>query len=167
VDLGRRRLTVRRRFYRGSFAPPKSKYGLREIPLSAGVARELWRIRGSASEDTPVFPGRRPGMPLDASTAFRAVKSAAKAAGVGWAGPHTLRHTCATRLFRAGLNAKQVQLWLGHHSPAFTLATYVHLLADDLPDPAFLDELAAAAGDEKEEADSPAATAERATDARS
>jgi hypothetical protein len=26
-----------------------------------------------------------------------------------------------------------VQLWLGHHSPAFTLATYVHLLADDLP----------------------------------
>jgi len=27
-----------------------------------------------------------------------------------------------------------VQVWLGHHSPAFTLATYVHLLADDLPD---------------------------------
>jgi hypothetical protein len=24
---------------------------------------------------------------------------------------------------------------LGHHSPAFTLATYVHLLPDDLPDP--------------------------------
>jgi hypothetical protein len=33
-------------------------------------------------------------------------------------------------------------LWLGHHSPAFTLATYVHLLADDLPEVAFLDELA-------------------------
>jgi hypothetical protein len=37
-------------------------------------------------------------------------------------------------LFRRGLNAKQVQMWLGHHSPAFTLATYVHLLPDDLPD---------------------------------
>jgi hypothetical protein len=37
--------------------------------------------------------------------------------------------------FRWGLNAKQVQVWLGHHSPAFTLATYVHLLPDDLPDP--------------------------------
>jgi hypothetical protein len=24
-------------------------------------------------------------------------------------------------------------VWLGHHSPAFTMATYVHLLADDLP----------------------------------
>jgi hypothetical protein len=32
-------------------------------------------------------------------------------------------------------------MWLGHHSPAFTLATYVHLLPDDLPDPEFLDAL--------------------------
>jgi hypothetical protein len=23
-------------------------------------------------------------------------------------------------------------MWLGHHSPAFTLATYVHLMTDDL-----------------------------------
>lgn len=37
-------------------------------------------------------------------------------------------------LFRRGLNAKIVQHWLGHHSPAFTLATYVHLLPDDLPE---------------------------------
>jgi hypothetical protein len=34
-------------------------------------------------------------------------------------------------------------MWLGHHSAALTLATYVHLLPDDLPDPAFLDELTA------------------------
>jgi hypothetical protein len=26
---------------------------------------------------------------------------------------------------------------LGHHSPAFTLATYVHLIPDDLPEPEF------------------------------
>jgi hypothetical protein len=41
-------------------------------------------------------------------------------------------------LFRHGLNAKQVQMWLGHHSPAFTLATYVHLLPDDVPVAGFL-----------------------------
>jgi hypothetical protein len=34
-----------------------------------------------------------------------------------------------------------VQKLLGHHSPAFTLATYVHLLPDDLPEPTFLDGL--------------------------
>jgi integrase len=38
-------------------------------------------------------------------------------------------------LFARGANAVQVQRWLGHHSPAFTLATYVHLLADDLGEP--------------------------------
>ena len=67
----------------------------------------------------------------------RVLKPAARRAGVPWAGFHTFRHTCATTLFRRGLNAKQVQVWLGHHSPAFTLATYVHYLADDLPDASF------------------------------
>lgn len=35
-------------------------------------------------------------------------------------------------LFAAGRNAVQVQHWLGHHSAAFTLATYVHLLDGDI-----------------------------------
>ena len=29
----------------------------------------------------------------------------------------------------------QVQRWLGHHSPSFTLDTYVHLLDGDLGEP--------------------------------
>jgi integrase len=53
--------------------------------------------------------------------------------------PLAIAETCATMLFRHGANAKQVRVWLGHHSPAFTLATYVHLLAEDAVDPGFLD----------------------------
>jgi len=49
-----------------------------------------------------------------------------------WVGFHTFRHTCATIRFRRGWNAVQVQRWLGHHSPSFTLDTYVHLL-DECP----------------------------------
>jgi hypothetical protein len=71
----------------------------------------------------------------------RVLVPARTAAGLPWVGFHTFRHTCATRLFRHGLNAKQVQLWLGHHSPAFTLATYVHLVPEDLPSADFLDAL--------------------------
>ena len=41
---------------------------------------------------------------------------------------HTFRHTCASLLFEAGRNVKQVQEWLGHHKPSFTLDTYVHLM---------------------------------------
>ena len=36
IDFGRRRVNVRRRLYRGTFAPPKSKYGRREVPLPPG-----------------------------------------------------------------------------------------------------------------------------------
>jgi integrase len=139
LDLGKRRLTVRRRIYRGRFDAPKSKYGRRTIPLSRGLSQALWRLRGAALDDAPVFASRD-GTHLDASNlAARVLKPAARRAGVGWVGFHTFRHTCATMLFRNGLNAKQVQMWLGHHSPAFTLATYIHLLPDDLPDIDLLD----------------------------
>ena len=84
-----------------------------------------------------MFPNSR-GRPLRAEFVLRSiVKPAAARAGVPWAGVHTLRHTCASILFRSGWNAKQVQMVLGHHSPAFTLATYVHLIPDDLPEPRF------------------------------
>jgi hypothetical protein len=33
--------------------------------------------------------------------------------------------------------------WLGHHSAAFTLSVYVHLLDSDMPEPDFLDALTA------------------------
>lgn len=141
VDLGKQRVRVRRRLYRGRFDAPKSKQGRRDVPLSPGLSQALWRSRGWAADDAPVFPSRE-GTHLDPSNvAARVLKPAARRAGVPWAGFHTFRHTCATMLFRHGLNAKQVQTWLGHHSPAFTLTVYVHLLADDLPDAGFLDDL--------------------------
>ncbi|MGH2853716.1 MAG: tyrosine-type recombinase/integrase [Solirubrobacteraceae bacterium] len=48
---------------------------------------------------------------------------------------YTFRHTVASRLFAEGRNILQVQRWLGHHSPSFTLDTYVHLLEKDLGRP--------------------------------
>ena len=60
---------------------------------------------------------------------------AAGEADLSWVGFHTFRHTCASLLFAEGRNAVQVQRWLGHHSPAFTLSVYVHLLDEDLGGP--------------------------------
>jgi integrase len=60
---------------------------------------------------------------------------AREAADLPWVGFHVFRHTCASILFAEGRNAVQVQRWLGHHSAAFTLATYVHLLDGDLGEP--------------------------------
>jgi integrase len=143
VDIDAQRLHVRRRLYHGVDAP-KSRYGRRDIPLAPRMLDALQRQRQSSShaEDSdPVF-ATRAGTPLDYACVYnRVFKPAVRRAGVPWAAFHTLRHTCATMLFRNGLNAKQVQMWLGHHSPAFTLAVYIHLLSDDLPDPDFLDAL--------------------------
>jgi hypothetical protein len=61
-------------------------------------------------------------------------------------GFHTLRHTCASMLFASGRNAVQVQRWLGHHSAAFTLATYVHLLDGDIGEPLSLSHAVCANG---------------------
>jgi integrase len=145
VDFEERCLHVRRRLYHG-FDAPKSRYGRRAIPLSARMLASLASLRQSTSfraESDPVFASRT-GTPLDYANLYRRVfKPAARRAGVPWASFHTLRHTCATVLFRNGLDAKQVQIWLGHHSPAFTLAVYVHLDVADLPDPEFLDAITA------------------------
>jgi integrase len=142
IDFGAGRLNVRRRWYRGTFAPPKSRYGRRAIPLTESMSRALWERRKQAQDagDAALIWPTSAGAPYDRSNLHaRVIKPAARAAGVPWAGWHTLRHTCATMLFRHGANAKQVQVWLGHHSPAFTLATYVHVLPDDAADAAFLD----------------------------
>lgn len=70
---------------------------------------------------------------------------AAQRAGLEWVTLHAFRHTCASLLFApvehggGGKNVKQVQEWLGHHSPAYTLKEYVHLIDSGVGDASFLD----------------------------
>jgi integrase len=137
VDLGRRRLRVERQFYKGSVRRPKSKYGVRDVPLTETMAQALWRLHaGRRSDDALVFTAERGGRIDQSNLMSRVLKPAAKAAGIsGEVGHHTLRHLAGSRWFAAGWNAKQVQLALGHHSAAFTLAVYVHALDDELPEP--------------------------------
>ncbi|MBA3841346.1 MAG: site-specific integrase [Actinobacteria bacterium] len=129
---------IRRRTYKGTTDKPKSKYGERSVPVSPLVRKQLRAHRGSAAKATHLFLNSD-GKPLDYSAAHRVFRPVADAAGLKWATFHTCRHTCASWLFRArekgglGASAPQVQKWLGHHSPSFTLERYVHLVPSDLP----------------------------------
>jgi integrase len=71
----------------------------------------------------------------------RVLDRATARAGVEWVSFHTFRHTCASLLFEAEKNVRQVADWLGHADPAFTVRTYVHLMDEGLGDAAFLDAL--------------------------
>jgi integrase len=138
VDLGAKRISVSRQIYHGAVGPPKSDTGVREIPLSTAMCRRLWRLQGTGDE--LLFTGPR-GMHVDRRwLARRVLDPATEKAGVPWVSFHVFRHTCASVLFAAGKSPKQVQVWLGHSDPAFTLRVYVHLLDDGLGSADFLDE---------------------------
>lgn len=149
-DVDGDRLRVSRRYYRGAVGLPKGRKK-RDVPLSRDLAQALWARRKElhAKADDLVFTSAK-GLRIDPSNLMdRVLKPAALAADVGdWVTFHTFRHTCATMLFRGrwntktkayegGWNAVQVQKFLGHSDPGFTLRTYVHLLPEDLPTPEF------------------------------
>jgi len=156
-DIGPVTLHVRRSFSRGRVTPPKSKHGTRKLRLSPVLSSDLRALRRETGADVEelVFPAPQGGRINAHNLLARVVKPTAVEIGLGewvktprarrassWVGCHTFRHTCASILFVEGRwNAKQVQLWLGHHSPGFTLERYVHLLPEDLPEPTCFDAL--------------------------
>lgn len=122
----RPRVLVREQFYDGERRRLKSRQGRRDLPLSAGMAERLRARRRDSyrGEAAPVFASAS-GTELNRpNVAGRVLKPAAMAAGltldgkggepVAWVGFHTFRHTCASLLFDAGRNVKQVAEWLGH-----------------------------------------------------
>lgn len=136
---------VRRALVKGRIGPPKSRYGRRDVPLDHTLVTALRAQHSStqwAGSQDPVFPASN-GAHLDAENLRRRVlKPLREEACLPWLGFHAFRHTCATMLFAEGRNAVQVQRWLGHHSAAFTLARYVHLLDGDLGEPLTMPECA-------------------------
>jgi integrase len=129
---------VRQALVKGVLGAPKSRHGRRELPIGHGLVIALRKRREATDwpgDRQPVFAASN-GKPLNPGNVFRRVLMPAREeACLGWVGFHTFRHTCATILFAEGRNVKQVQKWLGHHSPSFTLDTYVGLLDGDLGEP--------------------------------
>ncbi len=144
VDLGTRpQVRVLEQSYEGERQRLKSRHARRDIPLSTGMAERLRALRRDSyrGEASPVFASAAGTELSRPNLAGRVLKPAAESIGLGWVSFHTFRHTAASLLFDAGKNVKQVQEWLGHADPAFTLRTYVHLMDDGLGDADFLDDV--------------------------
>jgi integrase len=156
VDLGEQpKIKVREQVYEGERKVLKTAYSSRDIPLSPIMASRLLALRRDAyrGPQSPVFASAA-GTELSPGNVYnRALAPAAISAGLfvditdskgkprkrSTVSFHTFRHTCASLLFEAGRNVKQVSEWLGHADPSFTLRTYVHLLDAGVGDAAFFD----------------------------
>jgi integrase len=81
------------------------------------------------------------GFPIsDGNLRRRALIPSVEAAGLPWVTFHTFRHTCASLLFEAGRDVKQVAEWLGHADAGFTPKVYVHLMDQGVGDAVFMDQ---------------------------
>jgi integrase len=129
LDPAAPHLQVSHAVVKGVVGVPKSRHGKRLVPLSPDLADTLRVLRpDGAADDAFVFPGRDGGPSDPGALRRRALVPAATRAGLTGVGFHTLRHTCASLLIESGLNVLRLQRWMGHHSPAFTLEVYGHLL---------------------------------------
>jgi integrase len=123
---------VRRAIVNGQLTAPKSRHGRRTIPISLELADRLRELVASRGETELLFRGAQGAALRAGNLRYRVLVPAARRAGLPWARFHTLRHTCAAILIDAGASPLPRQRWMGHHSAAFTLDTYGHLLRDDL-----------------------------------
>lgn len=124
---------VRRSVVDGVVGAPKSRFGRRRVPIDQELARRLEALRRPASsEESLVFRGKH-GAPLRPNNVrHRVLTPAAKRAGLPRVGFHALRHTCASMLIERGLSPLRLQRWMGHHSAAYTLDAYGHLIDAEL-----------------------------------
>ena len=116
------------------WGPPKTKHGIREVPLTKTAYEILKGIKdrgGDAKDSTPeefkdlVFINRT-GYPSKNSTYDTALQKRCEQAGVKKLSMHDLRHTMATRFCENSTNYKFLSRMLGHSSIKITVDTYVH-----------------------------------------
>jgi integrase len=137
VDFDRRVLLIRRSERRGRVSVPKSGKA-RRVEMSrqlTGVLADRKSLQEAeaalAGHGAPARVFLHPGTasPIrDDAWRNNVWTPMLRRAELRYRKPHTLRHTYASLLIEGGESLKYVQEQLGHHSPAFTLAVYGHLL---------------------------------------
>ena len=97
--------------------PPKSEHSYRTISIPEALAKNLKEIKAS----TFLFDKGYTSM-------VSSLKRKCVALGLPVMTLHGLRHSHCTYLLAKGVNVVAVSRRLGHHSPAFTLSVYSHLI---------------------------------------
>jgi integrase len=107
----------------------KSDAGHRTVPVTP-VLRDVLaehKLATGRDGDALVF-GARPEHPFDPSSVQRRARRAWRGAGLEPIKPHDCRHTFASLMIAAGVNAKALSTYMGHATIGITLDLYGHLM---------------------------------------
>jgi integrase len=106
---------------------PKSAAGVRRVPIASALRAHLavHRLRSGRADGLVFGDGATPF--VDGPVRRRAAR-AWRATGLDPIGLHECRHTFASLMIAAGVNAKALSSYMGHSSITITLDRYGHLM---------------------------------------
>jgi integrase len=107
---------------------PKSRAGRRTIPIVGALRDALIEHRARQSHDDGLVFGSSAKRPFVASNLWRRAQRAWKRDGLKPIGLHEARHTFASVLIAAGVNAKAITTYMGHASIQTTYDLYGKLM---------------------------------------
>jgi integrase len=129
-DQARGVIYIRRSYHpEYGFSSPKSKRGVRAVPISPLLAEELEAHRPTGQKPSDLIYRNRAGKPVNFSNMIaREFHPALERAGLRRVRFHDLRHTYAALMISLNCNPKVLQERMGHASITTTLDRYGHLL---------------------------------------
>ena len=126
---------------------PKSRAGRRTVPMASALRVHLAEHRLQTGRTFGLVFGRTAELPFDPSTITDRARKAWSRAELPPIGLHECRHTFASLMIAAGVNAKALATYMGHASVTITFDLYGHLMPGNEEEAAErLDALLEAAG---------------------
>ena len=107
---------------------PKSAAGSRRVPVAAALRAFLAPLSLAASSDAQRLVFGVGGVPFSASSLYERAQRAWRKAGLQPICLHGCRHTFASLMIAAGVNAKALSTFMGHANISITLDRYGHLM---------------------------------------
>jgi integrase len=107
---------------------PKSEAGSRRVPIAAALRAFLAPLSLAAAADPQRLVFGSGGVPFCASSTSERALRAWRAAGLQPICLHDCRHTFASLMIAAGVNAKALSTFMGHANISITLDRYGHLM---------------------------------------
>lgn len=112
----------------GTFGRPKSKHGIRTVPITAVLAPYLREHALRSGRRYGLVFGESATRPLDSRRLQDRADTGWTAAGLTRVTLHACRHLYASMSIAAGVNAHALCRYMGHSSIAVTFDLYGHLL---------------------------------------